>query len=551
MKKKLFFNKKSKLVYLEAFVITCLCMLLGIPLLNADLGMGTCYYEVSVAGKFVGSVKDPGVVEQAFLDARAQVSRETNGLVLSEVGYSMERIEKILGVTMDTETLTRAIYEELQKDVVTARKKGYLIKIDEFTLNIRSYQEVMDILNATKAKFDPEDEFEVRIVAEADRELNVYTAEVVRRDLSEELKQNEEMNSASGGLSEAYLPVVADLIPQAGIAAYDLLPLLDDIVTATVTEEFLKEDQKQEDDLTEVRGDGLRLLYFGQKVEIVEAYVSEDQFTPVEQAIELVTKDQEKNQVYEVKSGDSLSVIANSHDMMLKELLALNEGLTENTILSIGDEIVITIPEPELSMTTVEESTYEEDYYAEPEYILNDEWYTTQKVVRQKGVPGHHVVTALITRENNKETERRIIAETVTAEPVVEIIEKGTKVPPTYVKPLSGGRFTSGYKWRWGRQHKGVDWACPIGTAIMASSGGKVVQAGWSSGYGYCITLSHPDGRRTRYAHLSKILVSVGQSVAQGQKIALSGNTGRSTGPHVHFEIIINGSQVDPMKYLN
>ena len=62
MKKKLFFNKKSKLVYLEAFVITCLCMLLGIPLLNADLGMGTCYYEVSVAGKFVGSVKDPGVV---------------------------------------------------------------------------------------------------------------------------------------------------------------------------------------------------------------------------------------------------------------------------------------------------------------------------------------------------------------------------------------------------------------------------------------------------------------------------------------------------------
>ena len=108
----------------------------------------------------------------------------------------------------------------------------------------------------------------------------------------------------------------------------------------------------------------------------------------------------------------------------VKELLALNEGLTENTILSIGDEIVITIPEPELSMTTVEESTYEEDYYAEPEYILNDEWYTTQKVVRQKGVPGHHVVTALITRENNKETERRIIAETVTAEPVVEIIEK-------------------------------------------------------------------------------------------------------------------------------
>ena len=236
---------------------------------------------------------------------------------------------------------------------------------------------------------------------------------------------------------------------------------------------------------------------------------------------------------------------------LLKELLALNEGLTETTTIRIGDEIIITVPEPELSVITVEESTYEEDYFAEPEYILNDDWYTTQKVVRQEGVAGHHEVTALITRQNDKETGRQIIAETIMKEPVVEIIENGTKVPPTYIKPLSGGRFTSGYKWRWGRQHKGVDWACPIGTAIMASSGGRVVQAGWSSGYGYCVTLSHPDGRRTRYAHLSKILVSVGQSVSQGQKIALSGNTGRSTGPHVHFEIIINGSQVDPLKYLN
>ena len=99
--------------------------------------------------------------------------------------------------------------------------------------------------------------------------------------------------------------------------------------------------------------------------------------------------------------------------------------------------------------------------------------------------------------------------------------------------------------------HKGVDWSCPVGTAIKASCSGTVARAGWASGYGYVVYINHPDGRQTRYAHLSKILVNVGQTVKQGDKIALSGNTGRSTGPHVHFEILINGSQVNPLNYLN
>ena len=77
-----------------------------------------------------------------------------------------------------------------------------------------------------------------------------------------------------------------------------------------------------------------------------------------------------------------------------------------------------------------------------------------------------------------------------------------------------------------------------------------MAKAGWGSGYGYVVYINHIDGRQTRYAHLSKILVKAGQTVKQGERIALSGNTGVTTGPHLHFEMLINGKQVDPLKYL-
>ncbi len=85
----------------------------------------------------------------------------------------------------------------------------------------------------------------------------------------------------------------------------------------------------------------------------------------------------------------------------------------------------------------------------------------------------------------------------------------------------------------------------------MASSGGTVTVAGWQSGYGYVVYIDHGNGVQTRYGHLSKILVSVGTRVYQGQVIARSGNTGNSTGPHLHFEYRINGTAYNPVGYVN
>ena len=120
-----------------------------------------------------------------------------------------------------------------------------------------------------------------------------------------------------------------------------------------------------------------------------------------------------------------------------------------------------------------------------------------------------------------------------------------------YSHPVqSAHRFTSGYGRRWGRMHYGSDFAAPHGTPIYATADGVVTKSGWASGYGRLIKIKHDFGIETRYAHLSKIRVKVGQKVSRGERIGDMGNTGRSTGTHLHYEIRVNGNAVNPMKYL-
>ena len=112
------------------------------------------------------------------------------------------------------------------------------------------------------------------------------------------------------------------------------------------------------------------------------------------------------------------------------------------------------------------------------------------------------------------------------------------------------GAFTSPFGMRWGRLHAGIDIAAPTGTAIRAADSGRVAIAGWTGGYGQYTCIQHGGALSTCYAHQSSIGVSVGQSVSKGQVIGAIGNTGNSTGPHLHFETRVNGSPVDPMGYL-
>jgi len=135
--------------------------------------------------------------------------------------------------------------------------------------------------------------------------------------------------------------------------------------------------------------------------------------------------------------------------------------------------------------------------------------------------------------------------------PIDELIPPPSSSSIAYTWPAKG-TLTSGYGWRWGRMHRGIDIANSTGTPVVSSAAGTIAKAGWNKGgYGNLVEVLHPDGSTTRYAHNSKILVQPGQQVNQGDTIALMGSTGHSTGPHTHFEIRPSGKgAVNPIAFL-
>ena len=129
--------------------------------------------------------------------------------------------------------------------------------------------------------------------------------------------------------------------------------------------------------------------------------------------------------------------------------------------------------------------------------------------------------------------------------------------PPGDVTPSAAGFIwpvngpvTSGFGWRWGRMHEGIDIGVPYGTPIRAAAAGRVVYSGWMSGYGNLVAIDHGGGISTAYGHQSSIAVGLGQTVSQGQTIGYVGCTGHCFGPHLHFEVRVNGAPVDPLGYL-
>lgn len=236
--------------------------------------------------------------------------------------------------------------------------------------------------------------------------------------------------------------------------------------------------------------------------------------------------------VHVVQPGETLTSIARLHGVKVQDLVALNEIANPN-VLSVGQQIIVT---PRVQRTHVVER--------------GD---TLWDIARR-----YEVSVEAIQSANGLDDPRRLrIGQNLMIPAIgggdelvaVPAVARTTERVLSMAWPVQG-RVTSHFGPRWGRMHNGMDIAAPTGTPVYAAAAGKVTYADWAGTYGQLVIIDHGNGIETRYAHNSQVLVRVGDEVQRGQRIALVGSTGNSTGPHLHFEVRVNDEPQDPARWL-
>lgn len=277
----------------------------------------------------------------------------------------------------------------------------------------------------------------------------------------------------------------------------------------------------------------------------------------VDEAIKGIVNGKGEQKIYTIKQGDTIWDVALKNNISIEQIQAANAGKNLDKI-QIDDKIKLAVIEPYLHVETVLTFKTTEPIPYTTKIAYDKKKAKGYKSVSQKGKSGKSEIEKKITIVNGDVAGEEVINNKVLVAAVAETVVMGTK-KATYVASGGTGRFgwpvrgliTSRYGRRWREFHTGLDIAVPRGTGVKAADGGVVSFAGWNGGYGLCVMIKHGNGYQTLYGHMSKLNVRSGQKVSKGQKIGSSGSTGRSTGPHVHFEVRKNGSNVNPSKYLN
>ncbi len=303
---------------------------------------------------------------------------------------------------------------------------------------------------------------------------------------------------------------------------------------------------------------------FCQNVETINGFFPTTSIMNTDDMNKIITGTSKAPVTYTVKEGDTVTSIAKSNNTSISELNKINNNQLGDNLMP-GDLINLEVAVPMLSVQMVKTVNYQVPLSYKTVTVNDDTKYTDYSKLKTNGVNGTQQCVDKIYYVNGVESKREIISRSVVTPSIDKVVVTGTKKRPNYSgSGVSSGNLmwpapslhtiTTYFTWRWGQFHTGIDisGSGAYGNTIVAADGGRVTFAGWNSGgYGNCVKISHGNGITTLYGHASKLLVSSGQSVSKGQAIALVGSTGFSTGPHLHFEVIKNGTKVNPLSYVN
>lgn len=498
-------------------------------------------YKVMINGEVVAVAKSQEEAEEAYKAARLAYNADGVRILNVDVSYAevdkekdSEEIKKMRA--LHNNELSEAILESFDNYGEKNKALAYTMRIDDYTVTLENMSDVVSVLEQAQGQYDTEDAFQVRLQPPASRNVTMYEVDVKEK----------------GAVQD-----ITDSVTEDGQAASEESTEEPSDTEKPTPEEGAGESGEEEqtapvsaDVADQAANDGVKYVGFSETIQVMETYVDMSQIRDRETAYQEITAENEEPSIYVVQPGDSLSVIAENNDMTVEDIKMLNPQIESDDDIYYDDRLNVTVPQAAVQILVEKQVTYEEEYNADIVYEDDADMYIGESEVIQEGSSGKHTVTDLVTYVGDLEADREQLQESVQVAAVAQIIRRGTKSKPTYMFPVTNWNVTSNFGYRWGRLHAGTDVGVPIGTTVRASRGGQVITAGWVGGYGNCVMIDHGDGVVTVYGHLSEISVSVGQYVDQGQQIALSGNTGRSTGPHLHFEIRVNGVATDAIPYL-
>lgn len=499
------YGKRMRLMLITAMFVACFVCLFAIPfaekkLLSNQVG----YYSVRINDVEIGKANSRTDAGQALADARKRLSGEYDRVVYMNPKYEVVKVDSLTGIRMSTEQLADAIYSVLFSCIMDFEAQlAYTVRIGDMTVTLSSIDDVIALMEKVTERYDTAKQFAVAL--EEEGSSGDYTVNIVKAQ------------------ADANMDIVAAALNG----------------QATTTQE----------DGTVVH-DGITGLSFAQDVTVSAVPAQKAEIISVNEAYEAVTKETQEDIVYDVQAGDTVSKIAANHNLEMEQIYEWNPQLSEESILAPGDTISLTLPVSELTVVVTKRETYEEDYESQPQYVEDDAAAKGTNTVVTEGTTGKRKVTAEVSYVNGQRLKTEVVDEKIISESQPQVISVGTQTDSEYRKPIAG-TFAAGYGILNGKFHGGVDWLAQEGTSVYAAAEGTVERAGWYSDYGYCIDIVHADGWVTRYGQLSSVGVTAGQHVTAGQLIAYSGNTGDSSEPHLHFEMRVNGTTVNPLNYVN